>query len=339
MNGNKGPVTSASPLCPFHYQSLTPRKALVFQGRPLYWYQVASNGANADPSSRTLILPFMSSPSSRDIKTGKHFPPGSLLPDLKSCSDLVYLIYYGIARAMDKTIDQSGAPTVKFPAPRYIIIPGVSTPEVVALFEYMFKARKLELVHPPGHKWNAYSREGKALIGTPHGAAISFFLLQHKQQFGVKAIKSISLWNTERTEEERHTWHMWFEIGDPQPVSTLEFPDEHSDRQQSIGKGGDLLCMMEMTLDEGQKWASKSPKWRDFTVQSRFYDPQDAEKWGWTEDPEMPFLGFHSVALHFLEGLQLNPNDEDQWRQVYWEHTKAWTVDGRSGPVSLSPST
>lgn len=162
----------------------------------------------------------MNSPSVRRIKKWEQFPPGTLLPDLKSCSDLVYLMYYQFAQTIDYRVDTSGGPGVKIPSPKYFIIPGIDTPEVKVVFKHIFQINKLGHADPPGKKWAADSEEGKALIGTLHGAAISFFLLQHKQQFEVKVIRSMSVWHTKWTEQDSLTWHMWADIGDPNPVST-----------------------------------------------------------------------------------------------------------------------
>ncbi|QDS76579.1 hypothetical protein FKW77_007089 [Venturia effusa] len=306
--------------------------ALLLEGQPLYWFQAATNGWDSDSSPRAVIMPFMFSPSVRSIRKAGQFPTGTLPPDLKSCSDLVYLMYYLFAQNMDARIDPSGNPTVKIPAPKYVIIPGISTPEAVAVFKHIFQANKLGLTEPPGSKWEANSDEGRALIGTPHGAAISFFLLQHKQQFGVKVIKSISLWHTKRTAEESLTWHMWVEIGDVQPGRTVSLPDEHADWGQAVTKGGDLLCLMGMTLEQAQKWTLTTQKWDGFTVQSRFYDPEDKDKWGWVDDSAQADTYVHRVLADFLDSLHLEPDNEEKWRPLRWEHRKAWAADGKSGP-------
>lgn len=243
-------------------------------------------------------------------------------------------MYYLFAKKIDITIDSSGGPGVRISAPKYFIIPGIDTAEVVAVSKHIFQQSNLGYVDPPGKKWAADSEEGKALIGTLHGAAISFFLLQHKQQFGVKVITSISVWHIKWTVEDSQTWHMWVEIGDPHPVSTDSFPDEHADKGQAVAKGGDLICMMSMTLESAQEWASKATKWAGLTVQSQFYDPKDMQKWGWVDSPPEDDFDAYELTIEYFEGLGLGPVDEETWQTVKWEHKKAWAVAGKAGPVS-----
>lgn len=53
----------------------------------------------------------------------------------------------------------------------------------------------LEKLHWPGGEWDSASREdGKALLAGGHVKSISFFLIQHKEQFGVMEIKSLKVW-------------------------------------------------------------------------------------------------------------------------------------------------
>ncbi|KAF2420519.1 hypothetical protein EJ08DRAFT_683321 [Tothia fuscella] len=70
---------------------------------------------------------------------------------------------------------------------------------------------------------------GRVMLGTRHGKAISYFLLQHKEQFGLKRIKSIRIWrdnpilednkNDEEEDSEEEVnpnpyWNAAFEIVD-----------------------------------------------------------------------------------------------------------------------------
>lgn len=127
---------------------------------------------------------------------------------------------------------------------------------------------------------------------------------------------------------------MWVEIGDPQPVSVESFPNEHADRGQAVSKGGDLVCMMEMALPKAQEWASRSTKWDGLTVQSRFYDPEEMTKWGWVDSSSKDNLIFLGTTEYFLDGLELEPNNDDEWASSNWDHLNTWTVGSDSGPVS-----
>ena len=45
----------------------------------------------------------------------------------------------------------------------------------------------------PGMTFGAMTRNGKALLGTPHGTGIGFFLSQHRDQIS-KQIESVTIW-------------------------------------------------------------------------------------------------------------------------------------------------
>jgi hypothetical protein len=294
---------------------------------------MAFNGADNPPA---IIMSFMFSPSAKRVKQ-LGFPDNTNIPDLKSCSDLVFLLYYMFCQQTRQNIDPRGKSTI--PVPKYFIIPGIETPEVVAVFKHIFQNNNLGYLDPPGKKWDAKSEEGKALIGTLHGAAISFFLLQHKQQFGVKVVRTVSIWHTQRTSRDL-SWHMWVEIGDPDVISmtALTLVDQHADYGQTVANGGDLLCMMRMSNEKAQKWASRSKKWQSFTVQSKFSDPAVMGSWGWTtsapKGESMNGYEVRDVLASYMEKIGINLDFDYEWFSVLWEHTKDWTVGNKKGTVS-----
>jgi hypothetical protein len=60
----------------------------------------------------------------------------------------------------------------------------------------------------PKTKFEAISDAGNALLSTPQGRAVSFFLFQHKAQLGLNEVKSIAARGSSASE-----LHMIFEIG------------------------------------------------------------------------------------------------------------------------------
>lgn len=138
-------------------------------------------------------------------------------PDLQRCSDLVFLMYYKNLESKRSlpNINMQGGSHIS--SPGYFIIPNIVIPATIDLFHDILESNNLvddygfdASVGGQGHKWDAQSESGKAIIGTLHGAAIAYFVRQHKQQFGIKVIQSVSFWYDNDTRE----WGMWAEIGD-----------------------------------------------------------------------------------------------------------------------------
>lgn len=142
-------------------------------------------------------------------------------PDLQKTSDLVFLNYYLVgATEMDwPSVDIAGGS--KIPCPRHIIIPFIDNPEVVSILETIFRkttglwntATNAPIVKPvPGVRFESGSEAGKAILGTKHGAAVSFLLLQHKREFGVQVVKEVRVWH--EVEGGDLGWYFYFGIGD-----------------------------------------------------------------------------------------------------------------------------
>ncbi|TID15653.1 Carboxypeptidase S1 A [Venturia nashicola] len=142
-------------------------------------------------------------------------------PDLRRCSDLLFLMYHQNQTSKQNPPNNNSS---KILAPKYLIIPNIITPETVKLFQQLLNStRKPDTldfdisINSKGYTWDARSESGKAIIGTVHGAAIAFFLLQHKRQFGVREIKMVGVWWEGRCwfqEGMERRWGLWVEIGE-----------------------------------------------------------------------------------------------------------------------------
>lgn len=142
-------------------------------------------------------------------------------PDLQKTSDLVFLNYYlvGATEMGWPNVDIAGGS--KIPCPRHTIIPFIDNTEVVSILETIFRktpglwntTTTSPIVKPvPGVRFESGSEAGKAILGTKHGAAVSFLLLQHKREFGVQVIKELRVWH--EVEGGYLGWYLYFGIGD-----------------------------------------------------------------------------------------------------------------------------
>lgn len=50
----------------------------------------------------------------------------------------------------------------------------------------------------PGKEFSMDMDQGKALLGTPNGGGVAWFLINHQAQMGTKTIKSVNVFSTEK---------------------------------------------------------------------------------------------------------------------------------------------
>lgn len=156
-------------------------------------------------------------------------PKGKInAPDLQKTSDIVFLNYYlvGATEMGWPNVDLSGGS--KIPCPRHVIIPFIDNTEVVSILESVFRktpglwddATNSPIVKTvPGARFDAGSEAGMAILGTKHGAAVSFLLLQHKGTFGVQAVREVRVWH--EVEGGDLGWYLYFGIGEVEVVGEM----------------------------------------------------------------------------------------------------------------------
>jgi hypothetical protein len=142
-------------------------------------------------------------------------------PDLQKTSDLVFLNYYliGATEVHWPNVELSGGSVI--PCPKHFIIPFIDNTDVISILESVFKktsglwdeAKDEVVVSPvPGVRFDAGSEAGLAILGTAHGAAVGFMLVQHKKSFGVNAVREVRVWH--EVEGEDVGWYLYFKVGD-----------------------------------------------------------------------------------------------------------------------------
>ncbi|KAF2429422.1 hypothetical protein EJ08DRAFT_734983 [Tothia fuscella] len=164
---------------------------------------------------RVMISTHMYSPQYSAIGKGD-------VPRLNHWSDVVFLTYY--QTILDENLYNIGH-TLKpeggsqIPCPQWWLIhqiganPGISAPDIM---EHLAKQRGAkELGVWPGALFELESEENsRAMLATDHGKGLSFFLLQHKEQFGLKRVKGVRIWVSKNGPGEPlwKKYHAAFEI-------------------------------------------------------------------------------------------------------------------------------
>jgi hypothetical protein len=65
----------------------------------------------------------------------------------------------------------------------------------------------------PGDMFGIETDEGKALLATPNGIGVAYFLINHKPELGVKTVERVQVW---RQEDDPEWFNMLFYISKPQ---------------------------------------------------------------------------------------------------------------------------
>ena len=131
--------------------------------------------------------------------------PGEPIPDLRAWSDVVFLTW---ANLCSKGGDIK---SIKHIFRRHIKADETSTLGI-ALEALGVQSADNVQVWPPGQPeitgqtFTADSDEGKALIGTPHGVGIGWFMWQHRgdQQLGKKTFDKVTVFKT--TDDQGKAW-------------------------------------------------------------------------------------------------------------------------------------
>lgn len=166
-------------------------------------------------------------------------PKGTILPpDLQKTSDLVFLNYYLLGATEIKYPGVNLAGGSPIPYPKHFIIPFIDNTNVVAIMSLAFQkipnlwdsAKNQPFVKPaPGVRFDPASEAGRAILGTAHGSAVSFFLIQHKKQLGLREVKEIRVWH--EVEGGDLNWYLYFGIGDARKDAATA----------DVGKRGNLV--------------------------------------------------------------------------------------------------
>ncbi|KAL8767669.1 MAG: hypothetical protein Q9194_005922 [Teloschistes cf. exilis] len=135
--------------------------------------------------------------------------PGSPIPPLWRWSDIVFLLW------RDEAKDQAGKL-------KYIIRNDIVTPVMRAVMEYIAGSQPDSLDRPWPDTPNPYSpasREGRMLLGTPHGIGVAHMIADYNDVLGKKQpwVHVYTAKNTDPTSMHLRKWkyYMVWELRDP----------------------------------------------------------------------------------------------------------------------------
>lgn len=146
-----------------------------------YYLQIVTYGNYLDtlnPKDGVILADRNYSPAVMDSKAG------AKLPDLQRWSDVVWLLW-----AMACEEEGVGVGNLKYVFRVNII--NDDTNFIVS------KALESTSVGPwPGKEFEMDTDQGKAILATPNGRGVAWFLIDHQTQMGTKTVKSVVVFST-----------------------------------------------------------------------------------------------------------------------------------------------
>ncbi|KAF2749730.1 hypothetical protein M011DRAFT_397773 [Sporormia fimetaria CBS 119925] len=84
---------------------------------------------------------------------------------------------------------------------KYFFMVGISNDMTNKIMASALKNAGKQLSEWPGTKFPTHTDEGKALLGSPNGAAFAYFLMQHKRVLGPKTITDVTIFRPENDDD------------------------------------------------------------------------------------------------------------------------------------------
>ncbi|CAO2649457.1 Nn.00g068420.m01.CDS01 [Neocucurbitaria sp. VM-36] len=130
-------------------------------------------------------------------------PDRSELPELRSLADVLWGFW---------NRDNPNLRNI-----RYYVVNMVANEEACELIARALKNKEKEKITPwPGITFGTDTDEGKAILGSPVGATIAYFLMQHKAQLGSKVVTRVTILRDEGKAPNPDP-HLFFHIEDSPP--------------------------------------------------------------------------------------------------------------------------
>jgi hypothetical protein len=118
----------------------------------------------------------------------KKDPPVTVVPDLKSWSDITFLQWADLHK------NEKG-PAVSHL--RYIMKTPCENPTTQLVIKKALKNTGQTLSKWPGVTFSMDTKEGVAILGTPNGWGVAYLLVQHKKQLGNKVVDKVTVFQDE----------------------------------------------------------------------------------------------------------------------------------------------
>jgi hypothetical protein len=162
----------------------------------------ACYGSLYNHNQATFIVHRSLSPGKTDLVKAGVIP----MPDLKQMSDVTFLNWKRLAGSADRIASL-----------KYIISYHVVTPNTRGIVAELERLIEEPIPDYPGVDFPISDADDKglAILGTPQGAAVGYFLIQHKDALPQKTVSKVRVWKTPSLIENLDPWvHMIFFIDD-----------------------------------------------------------------------------------------------------------------------------
>ncbi|KAF1851022.1 uncharacterized protein K460DRAFT_271378 [Cucurbitaria berberidis CBS 394.84] len=160
----------------------------------------------------------LASPAHEAADHWKRKPERSELPELRSLSDVLW----GFWNRENPNIKNI----------RYYGVNMVMNEDTNKLIARALRNKKKKLSPWPGIAFSTDTDEGKAILGSPVGATIAYFLTQHKAQLGFKVVTKVTI-VCDEGEGPNPDPHLFFHIEDSLPPVVKNLRHKH--RRGGIG--------------------------------------------------------------------------------------------------------
>jgi hypothetical protein len=122
---------------------------------------------------------------------GQQKPPLTVFPRLQAWSDIAWLQWVDLTKDLDvKNVRFVFSTPVENKASQFLIARALATRQGV-------------LMSWPGIEFDMETDERKAILGSPNGYGIPYFLITHKKQLGLKTVKKVTVFADDEPSQPR----------------------------------------------------------------------------------------------------------------------------------------
>ncbi|KAH8704001.1 hypothetical protein BGW36DRAFT_423532 [Talaromyces proteolyticus] len=133
------------------------------------------------------------SPKEMIKNNGGKYRAGQMPPSLDNWADVTYLQW------LQAATDLGGKPrdiNARLPNLKYFARFHIINTESQGIINHALKNVGEQLGPWPGRSFSMRTDEGKAILGSPNGRGVAFFLYQHKDLLGIKTVGSVTVFST-----------------------------------------------------------------------------------------------------------------------------------------------
>ncbi|RDW59246.1 hypothetical protein BP5796_12170 [Coleophoma crateriformis] len=147
------------------------------------------------------------SPSEMIKQNPSWYTPNQPPPALNNWADVTFLQWYTAAKVSGGS---NNAILKRARSLKYFVRYHIINAESQGIIDHALQNVGATLQPwPNGHTFPMTTDEGKAILGSPNGRGVAFFLYQHKTVLGIKTVDSVTIFSTTGKDSDSHdeTWY------------------------------------------------------------------------------------------------------------------------------------